>query len=140
LGDVYQAGTLSGNPLATAAGLTVLSELTEDRHAELDAKAETLATGLSDAFAGAGMEARVPRVGPLVGIFFGGGEMPVDFDTAHESVSLGQYPAFFHAMLGAGVAFAPGPYEVLFTSLAHSDADLELTVEAAAAAAESLRA
>lgn len=139
LGDVYQAGTLSGNPLATAAGLTVLGELDEEAHAELDARADALAGGLRDAFASAGVEARVPRVGPLVGIFFGAGDMPVDFDSAHASVSLGQYPAFFHAMLDAGVALAPGPYEVLFPSLAHSEEDIQRTAEVAAAAAVSLR-
>ncbi len=131
LGDVYQAGTLSGNPLATAAGITVLTEMTEADHESLSAKAKTLADGLTAAFESAGMAVRVPRVGPLVGLFFGGGEDPVDFDAAAESVALARYPEFFHEMLERGIAFAPGPYEVFFTSMAHSDADLEHTVGAA---------
>ncbi len=131
LGDIYQAGTLSGNPLATAAGTTVLSEMSEADHQSLSAKAKVLADGLRDAFETADVAARVPRVGPLVGLFFGGGEDPVDYGAAAESVSLGRYPEFFHGMLARGIAFAPGPYEVFFTSMAHSDADLDRTVDAA---------
>jgi glutamate-1-semialdehyde 2,1-aminomutase len=136
LGAVYQAGTLSGNPLATAAGLAVLSQLDQDAYDRLSSIAEVLASGLRSAFADAGVAAIVPRVGPLVGCFFGdegtwGGERPVDFPTAAASVALGRYPAFFHGMLERGIAFAPGPWEVMFPSLAHSDEDLRVTIEAA---------
>jgi glutamate-1-semialdehyde 2,1-aminomutase len=134
LGGVYQAGTLSGNPLATAAGLTVLSELDAGAYAELETIATALADGIADAFAAAGVAAVVPRVGPLVGIFFGD-VAPVDQTEATASVELGRYPAYFHAMLDRGVAIAPGPYEVLFPSLAHSDDDLRRTLEVAAASA-----
>jgi len=140
LGAVYQAGTLSGNPLATAAGLAVLSQLDAAAHDELAARAAVLADGLAAAFAAAGVPARVPRVGPLVGLFFGDGPDPVDFDAAVSSVALGHYPAFFHAMLARGVALAPGPYEVLFVSLAHTDDDLRITAEAAAEAAADVAA
>ena len=131
LGPVYQAGTLSGNPLATAAGLAVLELLTPDAYSQLEDTAEALADGLHRAFSDAGIEARVPRVGPLVGVFFGS-DLPVDFESARASVSLGRYPQFFHGMLDAGIALAPGPYEVMFPSLAHRPEDIARTAEAAA--------
>ena len=143
LGAVYQAGTLSGNPLATAAGLAVLGELDADAHDRLEANAEVLASGLRAAFADAGVAAAVPRVGPLVGCFFGdektfGGAAPVDFASASASVALARYPTFFHGMLERGIAFAPGPWEVMFPSLSHTDDDLRITVEAAHEVAASL--
>ena len=70
LGPVYQGGTLSGNPLATAAGLAVLDQMSDGRYEELAAKALVLADGMADAIAGAGVDVQVPRVGPLLGIFF----------------------------------------------------------------------
>ncbi|MHB8330059.1 MAG: aspartate aminotransferase family protein, partial [Acidimicrobiales bacterium] len=82
---------------------------------------------------------QVPVVGPLVGIFFS--DRPVtDFASARDAVSDGRYRSFFSAMLGRGVALAPGPYEVMFPGLAHSDADLDTVVEAAADAAASVAA
>lgn len=130
LGPVYQAGTLSGNPLATAAGLAVLSQLDAAAYARLADTAEVLADGLRAAFDAAGVPVVVPRVGPLVGLYFGDTQ-PVDYATAAASVSLGRYPAFFHGMLERGIAFAPGPWEVCFPSLAHSADDLRVTIEAA---------
>ena len=136
LGPVYQAGTLSGNPLATAAGLAVLSQLDQSAYDRLISIADALAQGLRAAFADAGVAAVVPRVGPLVGCYFGdastfGAEAPVDFASAAASVALARYPAFFHGMLERGIAMAPGPWEVMFPSLAHSDEDLRVTIEAA---------
>ena len=137
LGGVYQAGTLSGNPLATAAGLTALAHLDADAYRTLDAKAERLACGMRDAFAANGVDAVVPRVGPLLGVFFTATE-PRDFDEADAAARNGRYASFFHAMLKQGVAFAPGPYEVIFPSLAHRDADIDATIAACAVAAQSL--
>ncbi len=134
LGPVYQAGTLSGNPLATAAGLTVLSQLDAAAYDQLSGIATTLADGLRSAFSDAGVPALVPRVGPLVGLYFvrdAGDPAPVDFLTAAASVDLGRYPAWFHGMLDRGIALAPGPYEVLFPSLAHTPEDIEATLVAA---------
>ena len=137
LGPVYQGGTLSGNPLATAAGLAALSQLDDDRFAQLEASAEQLATGLAEAMTAAGVTVQVPQVGPLVGIFFT--DQPVrHYDDAKASVDVGLYPKFFHGMLERGIALAPGPYEVLFLSLAHSDADIARTVETAAEVASTL--
>ncbi len=136
LGPVYQAGTLSGNPLATAAGRAVLERLDADAYVQLRNTAGTLADGLRTIFAEAGVAAIVPQVGPLLGLFFGdadvvGGEQPVDFATAGASVALGRYPAFFHGMLERGIALAPGPWEVWFPSLAHSEDDVRITLEVA---------
>jgi len=134
LGPVYQAGTLSGNPLATAAGLAVLSQLDAVAYDQLTVTATTLADGLRSAFAAAAVPAVVPQVGPLVGLFFvrlDGEVAPVDFATASTSVDLGRYPRWFHGMLDRGIALAPGPYEVLFPSLAHSADDIAATIDAA---------
>ena len=131
LGGVYQAGTLSGNPLATAAGLAALRLLDDAAFRELGTIAERLALGLSDALAGAGLKAVLPSVGPLVGLFFVA-EAPEDFDTADTAARNGVYPRVFHHLLGEGVALAPGPYEILFPSLAHDDAALRQTFAAAA--------
>jgi glutamate-1-semialdehyde 2,1-aminomutase len=137
LGAVYQAGTLSGNPLATAAGRAVLGQLDAAAYAHLSDAAEVLAHGLRAAFDAAGVPVVVPRVGPLVGLFFGDTQ-PVDYATAAASVSLGRYAGWFHGMLDRGIAFAPGPWEVCFPSLAHSEDDLRVTVEAAHEVAASL--
>ncbi|MYE66213.1 MAG: aminotransferase class III-fold pyridoxal phosphate-dependent enzyme, partial [Acidimicrobiaceae bacterium] len=131
LGGVYQAGTLSGNPLATAAGLATLSLLDDDAYRQLEATAAALQEGLEGAFAAAGVAAVVPRVGPLLGLFFTG-EAPVDFDEARKAADNGCYQRFFHGMLRRGVAFAPGAYEAIFPSLAHTSAEIVATVSAAA--------
>jgi glutamate-1-semialdehyde 2,1-aminomutase len=134
VGDVYQAGTLSGNPVATAAGLVVLGALDDSAYVRLERTAAVLADGLRDAIAGAGLPVQVPRVGTLVGLHFS--ETPVrNYDEAKVAADSGVYRAFFHALLDRGVALAPGPYEALFPSLAHTDEDIERTVEAAASAA-----
>ena len=133
-GPVYQAGTLSGNPLATAAGLAVLEALGPDEYASLEAGAARLARGLNDALGGAGLDVEVPLAGPLVGLFFA--DAPVrSFEEARASVGRGLYPPFFAAMLERGVALAPGPYEVMFPGLAHRDREIDLVVEAAGEAA-----
>jgi glutamate-1-semialdehyde 2,1-aminomutase len=136
LGPVYQAGTLSGNPLATAAGRAALGELTDDAFKVLAARAERLAAGLHDALAGAGIAVHVPVVGPLVGLHFST-TPAVDYDTAR-TTDTARYAAFFHAMLRRGVALAPGPYEVAFPGLAHDDAVIDAVIEAAHAAAPDL--
>ncbi len=132
-GPVYQAGTLSGNPLATAAGLAVLGELDAAAYTRLEGRAAALATGVAAVLAEAGVAAQVPRVGPLVGLFFS--DVPVvDYATA-AAADGDAYRRFFHAMLDRGFALAPSPFEAAFPSLAHTHADLERTVDAAAAAA-----
>ena len=138
LGGVYQAGTLSGNPLAMAAGRATLELLDTDAHARLTATATRLADGLADALTGSGLTAVLPRVGPLLGLFFGD-VPPTDFDEAQALADNGIYPQVFHALLERGVALAPGAYEALFPSLAHDDEVIEATISAAAEAAASVR-
>ncbi len=133
LGGVYQAGTLSGNPLATAAGLATLEQLTPDAYRTLTDTAARLADGMTAAATAAGVACTVPRVGSLLGVFFCA-DAPTDFDQAKAAAENGVYPRVFHALLEAGVAFAPGPYEALFPSLAHAEDDIDETVEAFSAA------
>ena len=133
LGGVYQAGTLSGNPLATAAGLATLEQLTPDAYRTLTDTAARLADGMTAAGAAAGTPCVVPRVGTLLGVFFCT-DAPTDFDQAKAAAENGVYARVFHALLESGVAFAPGPYEALFPSLAHASAHIDATVEAFAAA------
>jgi glutamate-1-semialdehyde 2,1-aminomutase len=136
LGPVYQAGTLSGNPLATAAGLAALSLLDRAAYAALTATAERLAGQLRAAFAAAGIPALVPQEAALVGLFFGT-EAPTDYPSAQRTDTQ-RYAAFFHAMLDRGVALAPGAYEVMFPGLAHTAAVIDEVAAAADDAAATL--
>ena len=129
VGPVYQAGTLSGNPVATAAGLACLSLLDDGDYKELAAFSGRLGAGLAAAGAEAGLELQVPVFGPLIGMFFGRSVVQ-DYEGARASASTGLYPPIMRGLLERGVAIAPGPYEVLFPSLAHGEAELERTVAA----------
>jgi glutamate-1-semialdehyde 2,1-aminomutase len=119
LGSVYQAGTLSGNPLATAAGLAVLDLLDDAAYDTLRRHAEALAGVLHAALAAAGIVAHVPVASTLVGLYLGD-PPPTDYDGARATDEAG-YAKLFHALLDRGVALAPGAYEVLFPGLAHTD-------------------
>jgi glutamate-1-semialdehyde 2,1-aminomutase len=132
-GPVYQAGTLSGNPIATAAGLAVLEAVGSEDYTALTARVARFAGALGAALTQAGVAAQVPVAGPLVGLFFC--EEPVtDAAGARRAVATGHYTRFFHAMLERGVALAPGPYEAMFPGLAHDDEVLDGVVTAAAEA------
>ena len=130
LGEVYQAGTLSGNPIATAAGLAQLRLLTEEAYSSLEKTAERLSKGFEQVFSDTNFPAVVPRVGSLLSIFFTE-FLPSNFDEAKKAAENGVYQKFFHGMLENGVAFPPGPYEALFPSLAHSDDVIDQTIETA---------
>ena len=134
LGGVYQGGTLSGNPLAMAAGRATLELLDDGAFDRLSAKSARLADGLASAFSGAGLDAVLPRVGSLLGCFFGD-VAPTDFDEAKALADNGVYPKVFHALLERGVALAPGAYEALFPSLAHTEVVIDETISIAAEAA-----
>jgi len=125
LGAVYQAGTLSGNPLATAAGLAVLAQLDQAAYDELERKAERLEATLRDACASAGVAAQVTRVATLVGLFFANAKV-VDYEAARRA-DHDRYARFFHGLLDRDVFFAPSGYETLFVSLAHDAADADAT-------------
>jgi glutamate-1-semialdehyde 2,1-aminomutase len=129
LGPVYQAGTLSGNPLATAAGLAALKLLDAGAYAALEAIAARLALGLRAAFIEAGVTAQVTQAYTLVGVFFAPGPVG-NYDEAR-AADHERYKKFFHGLLSRGVYFAPSGYETLFPSLAHSDADIDRTIDAA---------
>ena len=136
-GPVYQAGTLSGNPLATAAGAKVLSLVDPEQYGELAKRVEVFANGLRYAIESAGLFALTPTQGPLLGLYFSREEVsaPRNFDESKVLCENGLYRPFFHEMLRLGIALAPGAYEILFVSLAHSDADFERTIDCAARAA-----
>ena len=128
LGPVYQAGTLSGNPLATAAGLAVLAQLDAGSYDALEATATRLADGLRRVFDEAGVAAQVTRAFTLVGLFFSA--TPVhNYDEAR-AADHERYSSLFHGLVDRGVYFAPSGYETLFPSLAHTDADIDRTLEA----------
>ena len=137
LGPVYQAGTLSGNPLATAAGTTVLNHVTPRDYEELTRRVETFASNLEAAIAASGLVVRCPTRGPLMGLFLAREpfDAPVNFAEAKVRCENGLYRSFFHAMLERGVALAPGAYEILFVSMAHSADDLDGAVARAGEAA-----
>ena len=136
-GPVYQAGTLSGNPLATAAGAAVLELVSGEDLTDLATRVQRFAEGMASAISASGLFALTPSVGPLMGLYLSREETaaPTNFTQARSLCDNGLYGPFFHAMLAQGVALAPGAYEILFTSLAHSDDDLERTIACAGEAA-----
>jgi glutamate-1-semialdehyde 2,1-aminomutase len=128
-GPVYQAGTLSGNPLAMAAGLWTLGGLTKDLYKRLARRGAMLASGLADAAREAGVALQVNAVGSVLTPFFT--SAPVrDYRSALQSNSM-QYAAFFRGMLARGVYAPPSQFEAWFVSAAHTDADIKQTIRAA---------
>ena len=138
-GPVYQAGTLSGNPVAVTAGLAALRLIElEDPYQELSRLGRRLVEGLVAAFAAAGVPAVVPAVDHLFSVFFTGREVTT-FDDAR-AADHGRYARFFHAMLARGVYLPPSGYEAWFLSAAHTDAEVDAVVEAAGEAAAEVAA
>ena len=139
LGPVYQAGTLSGNPVAVAAGLATLRAATDTVYAALDANADRLAALLSDALTKAQVPQQIPRAGNMLSVFFAD-EPVTDFASARASETW-RYPAFFHALLDAGVYPPCSAFEAWFVSAALDDSAFDriagaLPAAAAAAARE----
>ncbi|MBM4124299.1 MAG: glutamate-1-semialdehyde-2,1-aminomutase [Nitrospira sp.] len=136
-GPVYQAGTLSGNPLAVTAGIETLKRLkTPGFYKKLDKLSARLADGLGEAAKRAGVPLTQTRVGSMLGAFFTRGPV-VDYASAKQSDTQ-RYAKFFHAMLDRGVYFAPSQFEAAFLSAAHTPADVEKTLLAARAAFKSV--
>jgi glutamate-1-semialdehyde 2,1-aminomutase len=134
LGPIYQAGTLSGNPLAVAAGLATLRVLAGPRVYEtLEARGGMLERGLTDAARRASVPLTVNRVGSMLTAFFCEGPV-TDYASARRA-DTARYAHFFHAMRERGVFLAPSQFEAAFVSLAHAEADI---ADAARAAAEAL--
>jgi glutamate-1-semialdehyde 2,1-aminomutase len=133
LGPVYQAGTLSGNPLAVSAGIETLTQLkARDVYKKLEEKSAALAKGIGNAAKKAGVPLNQTRVGSMLGAFFTSGSV-VDWNSAKLS-DVKRYGLFFHQMLEQGVYFAPSQFEAAFLSTAHSTRDIEYTIKAATAA------
>ncbi len=136
-GRVYQAGTLSGNPLAVAAGLATLEALMRDPPYErLEARAAALAAGLGEAARDAGVAVQQNRVGSMMTLFFTAAPV-TDYASAKTSDAR-RYARFFHGMLERGVYLAPSQFEAAFLSTAHSPEDLRVTLAAAQAALREL--
>ncbi len=142
VGPVYQAGTLSGNPVAMAAGLATL-ELMEEPGAyeQLEATSDRLARGLASAAESAGVPVAINRVGAMIGLFFtrSPGDVVNNFATA-TACDETAYRRFFHAMLDNGVYLAPSMYEALFPGLAHDDDAIAATLAAAKKAFAAVKA
>ena len=138
LGPVYQAGTLSGNPLAMTAGLATLRNITQDDfHNQLSSRVEILLQGIAHQADLAGQSLRTVQVGAMFGLFFSEQERVERFDQVMACDSE-LYGRFFHAMLEEGVYLAPSAFEAGFISAAHGDQEIEQTIAAAGRAFQSL--
>jgi glutamate-1-semialdehyde 2,1-aminomutase len=132
LGPVYQAGTLSGNPLAMAAGIVTLDELAreaETKYQRLEIASIYLEDGLRRAAEEAEVPIRLNRAGSILTMFFASADV-CDFASAKKADTQ-RYAACFRAMLSRGVFLAPSQYEAMFVSMAHGDAEIDATIEAA---------
>jgi glutamate-1-semialdehyde 2,1-aminomutase len=131
-GPVYQAGTLSGNPVAMAAGLATLVNLTGNAYERLEEASRGLEAELIEGARKNSVQVTVNRVGSMVGLFFTGGPVQNFQDSKRSDAKA--YAKFHRSMLSRGVYLPPSPFETIFLSTAHSDVDIRLTGEAAAAA------
>lgn len=129
LGPVYQAGTLSGNPVAVAAGLATLGLLDASAYAGLAASADALAAGIGEALSDAGLEHTMARAGTLVSVFLGLREAPADF-AAVSTQDTRAYARLFHALIDDGVYAPPSAFEALFVSTAHGAEDIARVTDA----------
>jgi len=138
LGPVYQAGTLSGNPVAVAAGIATLRAADAAVYARLDSVADTLAVGVSAALAAEGVEHSVQRAGNLFSFAFSAQPLRNYVDARAQQTF--RYPPFFHAMLDAGINLPPSVFEAWFVSAAHDDSVVSRILDAAPAAARAAAA
>ncbi len=137
-GPVYQAGTLSGNPIATTAGLRTLQLATPEVYAHLDRTATVISEAAGSALAEAGVAHRVQRAGTMFSVFFAEGEIRNFADADNQDTAA--YGAFFHAMLDAGVHLPPSAYEAWFVSAAHDDEAVQHVLDALPGAARAAAA
>lgn len=134
VGPVYQAGTLSGNPLATAAGITTLRLADDSVYARIDAAAATLRSAVEQSLTAAGVPHRIQRAGSLFSVFWGSDTAVANYAQA-QLQQVDRYRAFFHSMLESGVALPPSAYEAWFISAAHDESVIERIVAALPVAA-----
>jgi glutamate-1-semialdehyde 2,1-aminomutase len=137
VGPVYQAGTLSGNPIAATAGLTTLRLATDDVYARVTAAGDAIKDGADKALSDAGVPHAVQSAGTMFSVFFTDGPVR-DFDDAQRQ-DTAAYAAFFHAMLERGVYLPPSAYEAWFVSSAHDDEAVQTVLDALPAAAAAAR-
>ncbi len=135
LGPVYQAGTLSGNPVAVAAGIATLNLLDHELYAQLNRVADTLTAAVSSELTRVGIPHAIERVGSLFSVFFGVDEAPKNFSEVSAQESW-RYPAFFHAMLDAGINLPPSVFEAWFVTGAHDETAVDQILAALPAAAD----
>jgi glutamate-1-semialdehyde 2,1-aminomutase len=133
-GPVYQAGTLSGNPVATTAGLATLRLATDDVYTHLHRAGDAVKAGVSEAFTRAGVPHTIQSTGTMFSVFFTEG--PVTDFAAAQRQDLPAYAAFFHAMLDRGVHLPPSAYEGWFLSAAHDERAVQTILDALPEAAE----
>ena len=133
-GPVYQAGTLSGNPIATTAGLTTLRLATDEVYAQINKGADAIAAGIAEAFTKAGVAHTIQRTGTMFSVFLCDGPV-TNFDEAKRTDEQA-YAAFFHSMLSQGVYLPPSAYEAWFLSSAHDETAIAQVLEALPSAAE----
>ncbi|MDR4504992.1 MAG: glutamate-1-semialdehyde 2,1-aminomutase [Candidatus Scalindua sp.] len=137
-GSVYQAGTLSGNPLAMASGIATLKKLQEEGvYRRLEMSSKRLAEGLRKAAVDAGVPAYHSRVGSMLCLFFHDGEV-TDYESARRS-NTQKYASYFHGMLEKGVYLAPSQFEAAFVSTAHGEDDIDATIQAGCEVMKSLK-
>ncbi|UOQ46240.1 glutamate-1-semialdehyde 2,1-aminomutase [Halobacillus salinarum] len=129
VGDIYQAGTLSGNPLAMTAGFETLSAMTRSEYEKLNKKVDRLVEGFQEAAAEYDIPFTVNRAGSMVGFFFNR-EHVTDFETANQS-DLDLFARYYRGMIEEGIFLPPSQFEGMFLSAAHSDEDIEATIDAA---------
>jgi glutamate-1-semialdehyde 2,1-aminomutase len=137
-GPVYQAGTLSGNPLATAAGLATLRNATDEVYARVDRAASLVAGWATEALTKEGVPHRLQTAGNLFSVFFT--DAPVADFTAAQQQDVKAFAAFFHAALERGIYLPPSAYEAWFLSAAHDDAALDRIADALPYAAQAAAA
>ena len=130
-GSVYQAGTLSGNPVAMHAGIATLDRLQAALYDELGARTRRLVEGMQSAAGAAGIPFTGHSVGGMFGLFFTG-DAPIRTFQQVMACDVKRFNAFFHGMLDEGVYLAPSAFEAGFVSLAHTEADIDATIAAAA--------
>jgi glutamate-1-semialdehyde 2,1-aminomutase len=137
VGAVYQAGTLSGHPLAMAAGIATLEQLTDDRYDRLNGHVDRLVAGLAEVAANTGTTVAVGRAGPLFTLFF----LPAAPRSGEEALRADRdaYARFFRAMLRQGVLLPPSQFEAWFPSFAHGDAEIDAIIDAAQHAFEEIQ-
>ena len=128
-GPVYQAGTLSGNPLAVAAGLTMLNHLNEDVYTQIERATDTLVAGLRQRADAHGVKIATNHVCGMFGVFFDVDQVE-NFDHVSNS-NVEKFNRFFHAMLDEGVYLAPSAFEAGFVSMTHDEAAIQATLDAA---------